>query len=79
MNLLTSVMCDLVISEILTTHSVLNQPKVVEQQFNRLVCSLILKLPYAVQRQAKTVLESIDWDRVLLAAAMRKRSDHEGY
>lgn len=79
MNHPTRVMCDLVISEILTTHSVLHQPATVEQVFNRLVSSLIAKLPPAVQRQATTTLQSIDWDMVLLAAAMRKRDNNEGY
>jgi len=79
MNHPTRVMCDLVISEILTTHSMLNQPAVVEQRFNRLVLALIAKLPHAVHRQATAALQSIDWDMVLLAAAKRKRDDNEGY
>jgi len=76
MNRLTLLLCELIQDEILDPNRVLNDADTAQIRFENLVKRLVLSEPILRNLPIERILASIDWDMVLIAAAI-KRMDRE--
>jgi len=76
MNRLTLLLCELIQDEILDPNRVLNDADTAQIRFENLVKRLVLSEPILRNLPIERILASLDWDMVLIAAAI-KRMDRE--
>ena len=76
MNRLTLLLCELIQDEILDPNRVLHDPDTAQILFESLVKRLVSSEPILRHLPIDRILASIDWDMILIAAAI-KRMDRE--
>lgn len=76
MNRLTLLLCELIQDEILDPNRILNDADTAQILFENLVKRLVSSEPILRHLPIQRILQSMDWDMVMIAAAI-KRMDRE--